>query len=136
MRCVGRKKKGLKVNAGKSEVVVLGWEEGLEYVICVDGIRLEHVSDFKYLQCVLDESGTDEAERSRKVVRERRVVWFLVNGRGLELECARILHESLLVPVNGNRKLLCKEVSNAKGGKVENSKRIKNGHGSLAQGED
>ena len=30
---------------------------------------LEHVSEFKYLGCVLDESGTDGAECSRKVAR-------------------------------------------------------------------
>ena len=34
--------------------------------------------------------------------------------------------------VNGNRK----EVSNAKGGKVENCSRIKDGKGRLAQGEE
>ena len=38
--------------------------------------------------------------------------------------------------MNGNRKLFWKEVSNAKGGKVENCSRIKNGNGRLAQGED
>ena len=37
--------------------------------------------------------------------------------------------------VNGNRKLFWKEVSNAKGGKVESCSRIKDGNGSLAQGE-
>ena len=36
-------------------------------------IRLEHVSEFKYLGCVLDESGTDEAENSKKVASGRRV---------------------------------------------------------------
>ena len=34
---------------------------GLECEARVDEIRLEHVSEFKYLGCVLDESGTDEA---------------------------------------------------------------------------
>ena len=51
---------------------------------------------------VLDESGTDEAECSRKVASGRRVsgaVRSLVNARSLQLECARVLHESLLVPV-------------------------------------
>ena len=38
--------------------------------------------------------------------------------------------------VNGNRKLFWKEVSNAKGGKVESCRRIKDGNGRLAQGED
>ena len=35
---------------------------------------------------------------------------------------------------NGNRKLFWKEVSNAKGGKVESCSRIKDGNGMLAQG--
>ena len=36
-------------------------------------VRLEHVVEFKYFGCVLDKSGTDEAECSRKVVSGRRV---------------------------------------------------------------
>ena len=53
------KRRGLKFNAGKSKVMVLGGEEGLECDVCLDGIRLEHVSEFKYLGYVLDELGTD-----------------------------------------------------------------------------
>ena len=55
-------RRSLKVNVGKSKVMVLGGEEELECEVCVDGMRLENVSDFNYLGCVLDESGTDEAE--------------------------------------------------------------------------
>ena len=40
--------------------------------IYVDKIRLEHVSEFKYLGGVLDESGTDEAECSRNEASRRR----------------------------------------------------------------
>ena len=50
--------------------------------------------------CVLDESGTDGAECSRKVASVRRVagaIRSLVNT--LQLECARVLHETLLVRV-------------------------------------
>ena len=58
---VGRLKvcgrRGLKFNAGKSKVMLLGGEEGLENEVCVDGMRLEHVSEFKYFGCVLDLSG-------------------------------------------------------------------------------
>ena len=42
-------RRGLKVNAGKSKVMVLNGEEGLECEVHIDGIRLEHVSEFKYL---------------------------------------------------------------------------------------
>ena len=58
----------MKVKAGKSNVMVLNGEEGFEYEIHVDGILLEHVSEFKYLGCVLD-----EAEFNRKVASRRRV---------------------------------------------------------------
>ena len=34
-------------------------EEEVEREVCVDGIHLEYVSEFKYLECVLDESSTD-----------------------------------------------------------------------------
>ena len=70
MAIVGRlvevcRRRGLKVNAGKSKVMVLGREEGLECeVYVVDGFCLEHVSEFKYLGCVLDELITYKAEYS------------------------------------------------------------------------
>ena len=55
------RRRGLKVIAGKSKVMLLNGEEGLECEIHIGGIRLEHVLEFKYLGCVLDESGTDGA---------------------------------------------------------------------------
>ena len=67
----------MKVNAGKIKVMVLSGEEGLECEVRVDGIRLEHVSEFKYLGCVLDESGTDGAECSKKVANGRRVAGII-----------------------------------------------------------
>ena len=50
------KSRGLKVNAGKIKLMVLNRDEGLECEVHVDGICLEHVSEFKYLGCVLGES--------------------------------------------------------------------------------
>ena len=44
LRC---RKRGLKVNAGKSKVMLLGAGEGLECEVWVHGIRLEYVSEFK-----------------------------------------------------------------------------------------
>ena len=103
------KRKGLKINAGQSKVVVLNREEELECDVHVNVIRLEHVSGFKYLGCVLD-----EAVCSRKVSSGRRVAGAnrsLVNARDLQLECARVLHETLLVLVlmYSSETMLCKE---------------------------
>ena len=43
------RRRGLKVNASKSKVMVLNGEEGLECEVHVDGICLGRVSEFKYL---------------------------------------------------------------------------------------
>ena len=45
------RRRGLKVNAAKSKVMVLKGEEGLKCEFHVDGVCLEHVSEFKYLEC-------------------------------------------------------------------------------------
>ena len=81
--------RGLDVNADKRKMMVLGGEEGLGYEIHVDGARLEQMSEFKYLGCVLNESGTEEAECCRKVACRRKVAGVtrsLVNSWGLQLE--------------------------------------------------
>ena len=59
------RRRRLEVNASKSKVMVLNGEEGLECEVHVDGIRLEYVSEFKYLGCVWVESGADGAECCR-----------------------------------------------------------------------
>ena len=96
------KRRGLKVNAGKSKVIILNGEKGLDCEVHVDGIHLEYISEFKYLGCVLDKSATDGAECKRKMASGRRVagaITSLVNARDLQLEYARVLHDTLLVPV-------------------------------------
>ena len=105
---------GLKVNAGKSNVMVLNGEERLECQVHINGVCLEHVSEFKYLGCVLDKLRIDMAECSRKVVSGRRVagaIRSLVNVRDLQIECAIVLHETLFIPIfmYGNETMLWKE---------------------------
>ena len=66
---------------------------GEECEVHIDGIHLEHVSEFKYLGCALDESGKDGAVYNRKVASERRVesaIRSLVNARDLQLEYASL----------------------------------------------
>ena len=46
------RRKGMKVNEGKSKVMVLHGKEGLECEVYLDRIYLEHVLEFKYLGCV------------------------------------------------------------------------------------
>ena len=96
------RKRGLKVNAGKCKMMVLNREDGMECEVLVDWVRLEHVYEFKYLLFVLDEPGTDGAQCNRKVASGRRAagaISSVVIARYLQLECARVLHETFLVPV-------------------------------------
>ena len=44
------RRRDLKVNADESKVMALDGVEGLECEVYVDGIDLEHVSEFKYLR--------------------------------------------------------------------------------------
>ena len=67
----------------------------------MDGTRLEHVSEFKCLRCVLYESGADKAECGWVVGRWgvggglAGAMWSLFNVHGLQRQCARTLHETL-----------------------------------------
>ena len=98
------RRRDLKINVGKRKEMVINGEEGLDWEVSADGVKLENVSEFKYLGCVLNESGTYESECSRKVVSGRRVagaIRTLGNAMDLQLECGRFLHETLFVPVVG-----------------------------------
>ena len=69
------RRRGLKVKAAKSKVMLVGWKERLS-VRFVQTNTFRAYLEFKYLGCVLDESGTDEADFSRKVASGRRVAGF------------------------------------------------------------
>ena len=63
---------------------MLGEEERLGCEICVDGVRLEKVSEFKYLTCILNELGATDAVYRRNLASERKFVGgtrSLVNAR-------------------------------------------------------
>ena len=53
------RRRSQKVNAGKSKVMVMNGKEGLECEAYVSRISLNYGSEFKYLGCALDKSGTD-----------------------------------------------------------------------------
>src|SRR5678815_2570334 len=95
------KRRVLKVNFDKSKVMVVS-EDSPRCEVMLDCEPLEQVSEFKYLGYMLDGKGTDDAECSRKVVNGRMVagaIKSLVDVKGLSLECARVLHEGMLLPV-------------------------------------
>ena len=54
--------RGLRVNADKIKVMVLGGEQGLVWEVNVAGRQLENISKFIYVGLVLDESDTDGVE--------------------------------------------------------------------------
>ena len=46
--------------------MVMNREEGWECEVHIDVVHLEHLPEFKYLECALDEAGTDGAECNRE----------------------------------------------------------------------
>ena len=64
----------------------------------------------------MDDSGTDNVECCKKVSSWRKVadaIRSMVDVRGLQLQCARVLHKALLIPVfmYGSDKVIWKEES-------------------------
>ena len=53
------RKRSMKINADKNKLMVLNRKENLEIEVDVNRMQLEHVSEFKYLVCLSNESGTD-----------------------------------------------------------------------------
>ena len=77
----------LERTESQCKVMTMNREEGLKCKFHVDRIRLEHVLEFKYFGCVLEESGSDGAECSRRVA---GAIKSLVNTKDLQLEYARV----------------------------------------------
>ena len=72
-------------------------------------------------------------KRQKKDVWKRKVKRCIYqNKKKVNEQFGRKMNEE----VNGNRKLFWKEMSNAKGAKVESYSRIKDGNGRLAQRKD
>ena len=75
--------------------MVLNGEDKLECDVHVDGMRLEHLSDFAYLGCVLDELNADNTDCHRKIVSGREVTGAIrspVKSRSRQLQCTWVLH--------------------------------------------
>ena len=88
------RRRGLKVNAGKSKVMVLNGKEGLKYEVHVDGIRLSmswnlNIWGVFWINQVQMEQNVIERWRFAGAIRS------LVNARDLQLEYARAFHETL-----------------------------------------
>ena len=65
--------------------------------------------------------------------REKKVIRCIIQGKKkVNKQFGKKMNED----VNGNRKLFWREMSNAKGGKVESRSRIKDGNRMLVQWED
>ena len=103
------RRRGMKVIADKSTMMVLNGEEGMECEVCMDGMQLEHVSEFKIFRVLW-----------MNLVQMRQnvagAIKSLVNARGLNFECARILHETLLIHVliDGSDTMIWKEKERSK----------------------
>ena len=63
---------------------------------------MEHVLEFKYLGFVGGKSDTHEAECCKEMANKRKeadTIKYVVDAKCLLLECAKVLHENVIVPV-------------------------------------
>lgn len=61
---------------------------------------MEQEHEFNYLGCLMNDRGAEKVECEDKLMNGRRVpgaIRALVDKKGLSLECASVLHESLLI---------------------------------------
>ena len=80
------KRRGLKVNADKSKVMIMGGTEDDKCEIKLNGQVLEHVKEFCYLGSTVNDRGTDESDCNKRVMKERKTagsIRALVNERVL-----------------------------------------------------
>ena len=76
--------------------------EGLVCRVRLDGKKSTHASEFKFMGCSLDESGTDEGEQCRKGSSWREATSEIGSREGatsLQHEYEGVLQEDLLLPV-------------------------------------
>ena len=89
------RRRGLKVNAGKSKVMVMSGEEELVGFI----YSIAPNSDISDVFCM------KQVQMGQNIIRRRQVGggWQMPSGplvaRDLQIECARVLRKTLLVPV-------------------------------------
>ena len=94
-------KRLLKVNVDKSKIVVFEHDGDTNCVISINGEYLEVVDEFKYLGSMLSKNGLCKSEIDNRVLKGRSVsgaIKKLLNQRHLSIQCARALHEGILVP--------------------------------------
>ena len=91
----------LKVNVGKSKIIVFEREGESNCEVFIGNERLEVVEVFKYLGSVFEKRGGCENDVNQRVIQGKKVggiVRNLVKRNGLSVECARTIHEVVLVP--------------------------------------
>ena len=94
-------KRNLKVNTGKSKVMVFERGEVTECEVKLNGQAMEIVNSFKYLGSVLSKDGTMDEEVRERVQQGRRVVGALkavTGSRVVSMEVKKSLHDSVVIP--------------------------------------
>jgi hypothetical protein len=94
-------KRLLKINEDKSKLMIFEYGETSECDIRVNGRFIEVVDKFCYLGCMLSKDGTGSEEIDSRVMKGRSVsgaIKKLVKEKHLSIQCARALHEGVLLP--------------------------------------
>ena len=96
------KKKGMKINVGKTKVMVLEKDEELTGCeIMIENERVEQVKEFVYLGCMFTRDGLCEGDIERRVRAGNKVslsLHSLIGNQNLSQKARLAIHRGMLVP--------------------------------------
>ena len=94
-------KRNLKVNVGKSKVMIFERGEESDCEVRLNNQVMENVRSFKYLGSVMSKDGSIEDDVQEKVQQGKRTAGTLravTRNRSVSMEVKRSLHGSVLIP--------------------------------------
>ncbi|MCP4337615.1 MAG: reverse transcriptase family protein, partial [Desulfobulbaceae bacterium] len=94
-------RRNLKVNVGKSKVMVFERGAATDCEVRLNGQVMANVSSFKYLGSVMSKDGGLEDEMQERVQQGKRVVGTLksvTRNRAMSMEVKKTLHDSVVIP--------------------------------------
>jgi len=94
-------KRNLKVNVGKSKVMVFERDEVTNCEVWLNNQVMENVSSFKYLGSMMSKEGSIEDDVHERVQQGKKVAGTLnavIRNRAVSMEVKKSLHDSVVIP--------------------------------------
>ena len=94
-------RRGLKLNVGKSKVMKTSARSNEQMKICMKGVEMEEVNDFKYLGVEISANGSMEVKLNHRITEARKsagVLDRMWKNRGVGMEVKKRMYEGIVIP--------------------------------------